>query len=77
MSVSEEGTLEESILASGNFVYRTNVQIRSEVTGRVIEVLVDEGQYVEKGEVLMRLTTVHSKRELLALKLNLNPKRSH
>ena len=53
VSVSEQGTLEESILASGNFIYGTNMQIRSEVTGRVIEVLVTEGQHVEKGDVLL------------------------
>ncbi|SEA59334.1 efflux RND transporter periplasmic adaptor subunit [Alkalimonas amylolytica] len=50
-----EGALADSILASGNLEFNTQIQIRSEVTGRVLEVLVDEGETVEKGQVLMRL----------------------
>ncbi len=44
-----------SILASGNLVYRQEVQLSSEVMGKVAEVLVKEGDQVEKGQVLMRL----------------------
>jgi HlyD family secretion protein len=44
-----------SILASGNLVYRQEVQLSSEVMGKVAEVLVKEGDKVEKGQVLMRL----------------------
>lgn len=50
-----EGALADSILASGNLEFNTQIQIRSEVTGRVLEVLVDEGDVVEKGQILMRL----------------------
>ena len=50
-----EGALADSILASGNLEFNTQIQIRSEVTGRVLEVLVTEGDVVEKGQVLMRL----------------------
>ena len=50
-----EGALADSILASGNLEFNTQIQIRSEVTGRVLEVLVAEGDVVEKGQVLMRL----------------------
>ncbi|TMO67012.1 efflux RND transporter periplasmic adaptor subunit [Pseudoalteromonas aurantia] len=55
VATSQKGILEQSILASGNFVYGSNVQIRSEVTGRVIEVLVKEGQKVNAGDLLVRL----------------------
>ncbi|BBN83058.1 secretion protein HlyD [Pseudoalteromonas sp. A25] len=55
VTATQKGVLEQSILASGNFVYGSNVQIRSEVTGRVIEVLVREGQHVEAGDLLIRL----------------------
>ncbi|MBV2127747.1 efflux RND transporter periplasmic adaptor subunit [Arsukibacterium indicum] len=50
-----EGALADSILASGNLEFNTQIQIRSEVTGRVLEVLVEEGETVAKDQVLMRL----------------------
>ncbi|MDX1538507.1 efflux RND transporter periplasmic adaptor subunit [Arsukibacterium sp.] len=50
-----EGALADSILASGNLEFNTQIQIRSEVTGRVLEVLVEEGETVTKGQMLMRL----------------------
>jgi HlyD family secretion protein len=49
------GQLDDSILASGNLVYNTQIQIRSELTGRVAEVLVEEGQLVVKDQLLLRL----------------------
>lgn len=51
----KEGALADSILASGNLEFNTQIQIRSEVTGRVLEVLVEEGDVVEQGQILMRL----------------------
>lgn len=53
----EKGTITDAILASGNLVFNTQVQLRSEVTGRVAKVLVEEGQLVEQGQLLMRLDT--------------------
>jgi HlyD family secretion protein len=44
-----------TILASGNFVYRQEVQLSSEVIGKVSEVTVKEGNKIEKGQVLLRL----------------------
>jgi len=44
-----------SILASGNFVFRQEVQLSSDVIGKVAEVLVKEGDKIEKGQVLLRL----------------------
>jgi HlyD family secretion protein len=49
------GQLDDSILASGNLVYNTQIQIRSELTGRVAAVLVEEGQQVEKDQLLLKL----------------------
>jgi HlyD family secretion protein len=51
------GQIKDSILASGSLVFNTQVQLRSEVTGRVEQVFVEEGQRVEKGDMLMRLDT--------------------
>jgi HlyD family secretion protein len=47
-----------AILASGNFVYRQEVQLSSEVIGKVSEILVKEGDKIEKGQVLLRLDPV-------------------
>jgi HlyD family secretion protein len=44
-----------SILATGNLVFRQEVQLSAEVIGKVSEVLVKEGDQVAKGQVLMRL----------------------
>ena len=52
-----EGAIADTILASGNLVFNTQVQLRSEVTGRVAKVFVEEGQNVKKGDILMELDT--------------------
>eukprot|EP00487_Bulimina_marginata_P011777 TRINITY_DN7628_c0_g1_i1.p3 TRINITY_DN7628_c0_g1~~TRINITY_DN7628_c0_g1_i1.p3 ORF type:complete len:123 (+),score=52.75 TRINITY_DN7628_c0_g1_i1:755-1123(+) len=53
----EQGSIADSIMASGNLVFNTQVQLRSEVTGRVDKVFVEEGQSVKQGGILMRLDT--------------------
>jgi len=50
-----EEVLSDSILASGNLIFNTQIQIRSEVTGIVTQVMVEEGEYVERNQVLMQL----------------------
>jgi HlyD family secretion protein len=47
--------IKRSILASGTLVYKEQVQLRSEVIGQVSEMLIEEGDEVVKGQVLMRL----------------------
>ncbi|WP_341503827.1 efflux RND transporter periplasmic adaptor subunit [Gallaecimonas sp. GXIMD4217] len=47
--------LKRSVLASGQLAYREQVQLRSEVTGTVDAVLVEEGQAVSKGQLLLTL----------------------
>jgi HlyD family secretion protein len=44
-----------TILATGNLVFRQEVQLSAEVIGKVAEVLVKEGDKVTRGQVLMRL----------------------
>lgn len=44
-----------SILASGLLAYREEVNLTSEVLAKVAEILVAEGDTVEKGQVLLRL----------------------
>ncbi len=47
--------LADTTLASGSLIYSQQIQLRSEVTGRVADVLVEEGERVSQGQVLMRL----------------------
>ncbi|RJG19099.1 efflux RND transporter periplasmic adaptor subunit [Massilia cavernae] len=47
--------IQPTILASGNLVFSQEVQLSSEVIGKVSEVLVKEGDKIEKGQVLLRL----------------------
>ena len=54
-SLVNQQVLSDSILASGNLIFNTQIQIRSEVTGIVTQVLVEEGQFVTLGQILMQL----------------------
>ncbi len=47
--------LEEIVTASGNIRARRTVDISSDVSGRIVELNVDEGDDVEEGQVLLRI----------------------
>ncbi len=47
--------IKSSILASGTLAFREQVQLRSEVIGRAIDVLVKEGDTVKKGDPVITL----------------------
>ncbi len=50
------GSIEETILnASGYVTARRRATVSSKVTGKLVEVLVEEGMAVRKGQVLARL----------------------
>lgn len=51
----EQRTIKSSVLASGKLVYREQVELRSEVIGRVNEVNVVEGQRVSENDVVLRI----------------------
>ena len=55
VSAVTKGDLTDSILASGNLVYRTQVALRSELMARVDAVFVQEGDKVEAGQLLLQL----------------------
>lgn len=55
VSTVTKGDLTDSILASGNLVYRTQVALRSELMARVDAVFVQEGDKVEAGQLLLQL----------------------
>jgi HlyD family secretion protein len=48
-------TLTPSILASGQLTYESQVTLTPEISGRVKEILVEEGQLVKEGQLLLRL----------------------
>jgi HlyD family secretion protein len=59
--------LSPSILASGTLTYQSEVKLVSEVIGRVKEVLVQEGDRVMPGEILLRLDPASSLAEIAQL----------
>ena len=55
IEVTQRRDLVEVVTASGNIRPRRTVNISSDVSARVAELLVDEGQDVQQGQVLLRL----------------------
>ena len=53
-----------SVLASGSLVYQQQVQLSSEVIGRVAAILVHEGERVTAGQPLLRLDDALSRAEV-------------
>lgn len=53
--VVERGNLVETISATGALSAVNNVDISSKITGRIVEVLVEENQHVNAGDILVRL----------------------
>ena len=51
----KKGTVEEVVEEIGVLTPATSVEIRSEITGQVTEILADVGDYVRKGQVLARV----------------------
>ena len=48
----EEGLIEERLLETGTVELRTTIEVKSKMSGKVKELLVQEGDRVEKGDVL-------------------------
>lgn len=51
----EKRTVRSSTLASGKLTHEDRVLISTEVIGRVTSVLVEEGEWVEKGQLLLQI----------------------
>lgn len=56
------------LVASGYVVARRKATIAAEVTGKVAELMVEEGMTVEKGQVLARLDSVLAEKDLAQAK---------
>jgi HlyD family secretion protein len=55
LSTAAPQDVRPSILASGTLAYRTEVNLTAEVTARVASILVQEGDNVTQGQLLLRL----------------------
>jgi RND family efflux transporter MFP subunit len=53
-----------TLAASGYVVARRKATVAAEITGKVIEVLIDEGMVVESGQVVARLDSVLAEKDL-------------
>ena len=63
------GSLTETASASGKIEPEVQVEVKSRVSGQVIEVLVKEGDQVETGQLLVRLDPVDAERALASAKV--------
>lgn len=48
-------TVKSSVLASGQFAYKDQVQLRSQVSGQIVNLPVQEGDRVKQGQVVLRI----------------------
>lgn len=62
--VAKRGSLKIEILETGRVAPREKVEIKSKVAGQVSEVLVEEGQEVKKGQLLIVLDPTDYAREV-------------
>jgi len=67
---AETGTSATVLNASGYVEPRRRATVAAKITGRVTEVLVDEGMVVEAGQVLARLDDADSRRQADATRAN-------
>ncbi len=66
------GELVKSISATGSLSAVDNVDISSKITGRIVEVLVEENQHVKAGDVLVRLDATALEATMLQNKARLD-----
>jgi HlyD family secretion protein len=65
----QRGSLTETAAASGKIEPDVQVEVKSRTSGQVIEVLVDEGDQVEAGQLLVRLDPTDAERALASAKV--------
>jgi multidrug resistance efflux pump len=69
---TEQPAAQDRICATGNVEGASrDIELRAEISGRVIEVLVAEGDWVEKGDVLVRLDGRRQVQQVAASQANL------
>src|SRR5215475_8276531 len=63
-SVTAEPARPRALVASGYVVARRKATIAAEITGKVVEVLIEEGMVIKVGDVVARLDSVLAERDL-------------
>lgn len=71
-AVVEKGNLVETVSATGSLSAVNNVDISSKITGRIVEVLVEENQHVTAGSILVRLDDTALKATMNQMKAKLD-----
>jgi len=70
--VVERGTLRASVDATGSVVPETRLELNFKSAGRVAEIMVEEGDHVEAGEVLAKLDTADLEQTLIQAQASLD-----
>jgi RND family efflux transporter MFP subunit len=63
-AVAAEARRPGSLVASGYVVARRKATVAAEITGKVIEILIEEGMVVQAGQVVARLDSVLAEKDL-------------
>lgn len=71
-AVVEKGNLVETVSATGSLSAVNNVDISSKITGRIVEVLVEENQHVTAGSILVKLDDTALKATMNQMKAKLD-----
>jgi HlyD family secretion protein len=62
--VAAEPARPRALVASGYVVARRKATVAAEITGKVVEVLIEEGMVIKEGDVVARLDSVLAERDL-------------
>jgi HlyD family secretion protein len=63
-AVAAEPARPRALVASGYVVARRKATVAAEITGKVVEVLIEEGMVIKEGDVVARLDSVLAERDL-------------
>ncbi|MBN2431247.1 MAG: efflux RND transporter periplasmic adaptor subunit [Acidobacteria bacterium] len=64
--------LVQIVTASGEIMPREYVDLQSEITGVITEIYVKEGDYVKKGDILLKIDPVQTEAETRAARMQVN-----
>jgi len=70
--IAQEETTSNSITTTGNIIANEEVEIKSEVSGRVVKIYFKEGSPVSKGQLLVKLNDDDLVAQMQRLKIEIN-----